>query len=101
MGEFYKTAVKYWKDPDTNIFNNYVDSILGIIVLILIPFISLFSLKNIEEINLITYSYPISTIFWASIYDIYSKYKATNKLKLQIRGAINIIAFIFIFNIIV
>lgn len=88
MGKIIKTLKNYIKDPDTNIFKNHIDALLGSIILILLPFLSILSsIVTINEASLVNYAFPISSICLAGAYDTYGRYEAGSprNFKLAVR----------------
>lgn len=78
----------YINDPETNIFRNYVDALLGMIILLVLPILSLISLIGIyDNVGVINYAFPIASICLAGAYDTYGRYehKSPKNIKLAIR----------------
>ena len=76
MGKIFKTIKNYTKDPNTNIFKNYIDALLGTVILIILPLLSVLSLiKIFNEANLFNYAFPIVSICLAGAYDTYGRYE--------------------------
>ena len=65
-----------WNSPDTFIFQSSVDAILGIIVLVLIPTVSLLRLVVNNSIVWASYGSPLVCVSFAALYDCYGRYKA-------------------------
>lgn len=89
-----QAAFSYWTDMKTNIFKNYIDALFGIIPLVIIPACSILPVLLITEIDLWNYTFPISCISIAGIYDAYGRLEERNpkNLKLCIRMGLNGIA---------
>lgn len=88
MSVFFKTIKNYFKDPESNLFSNYIDALLGSIVLLLFPILSLISVFFIlDNANLLNYVFPLSSICIAGAYDTYGRYMPKNpkNIKLGIR----------------
>lgn len=88
MGKIIKTLKNYFKDPDTNIFRNHIDALLGSIILIILPFLSILSsIETINEASLVNYAFPIASICLAGAYDTYGRYETGNprNFKLAVR----------------
>ena len=95
MSELTKTIKNYFTDPDTNIFKNYRDALLGSVILILLPVLSLVSLIGVwGNANVVNYVFPLSSICLAGAYDAYGRYeyKSPKNLKLGIRVAFDVVA---------
>lgn len=91
-----QTVSAYWTDLKTNIFRNYIDALFGIIPLVLLPAISLFPTMLIADATVWNYTFPISCIGIAGIYDAYGRMEnhRPKNIKLGIRIALNSIAFL-------
>lgn len=78
----------------TNIFKNYIDALFGIIPLVLFPAISLFAALLATEADIWNYTFPISCIGIAGIYDAYGRMEnhQPKNVKLGIRITLNGIA---------
>ena len=90
MSKLTKTIKNYFTDPDTNIFKNYIDALLGSVILIILPMLSLVSSIGVwGNANVVNYVFPISSICLAGAYDAYGRYeyKSPKNLKLGIRIA--------------
>lgn len=89
-----QAAVTYWTDLKTNIFKNYLDALFGIIPLVILPAGSLLPALLITEVNFWNYTFPISCISIAGIYDAYGRMEKQQpkNVKLGIRMALNGIA---------
>ena len=81
------------------IFKNGYDTLLGSIVLIVLPGISLFStlfyVGESTEVSFLNYSFPLLSISLAGVYDAYGRLKqdSVSNMKLYIRIIIDIVAF--------
>lgn len=91
-----ETIVGYWFNSKTNIFKNYFDAIWGAVCLIIVPAISFFTVLFIEEKGWANYTFPISSICLAGLYDTYGRYEPNSpkNVKLAIRALFDIIAFV-------
>lgn len=90
LSKLTKTIKNYFTDPDTNIFKNYIDALLGSVILIILPMLSLVSSIGVwGNANVVNYVFPISSICLAGAYDAYGRYeyKSPKNLKLGIRIA--------------
>ena len=88
LSKIVKTIENYIKNPDTNIFKNHIDALLGSIILIILPLLSILSLiKIIDEASLFNYAFPMASICLAGAYDTYGRYETGNSknIKLAIR----------------
>lgn len=88
------------KDPETNIFKNYIDALLGSVILIVLPFISLLSLiEIIDEPSLFNYAFPLVSICLPGAYDTYGRYETGNpkNIKLAIRIAFDFSSIVLAF----
>jgi len=84
----------YWSDLQTNIFRNYCDALFGIIPLVLLPASSLAPALAVAEADFWNYTFPISCISTAGIYDAYGRLEShkPKNLKLGFRMALNFTA---------
>ena len=88
LSKLTKTIKNYFTDPETNIFKNYIDALLGTIILIVLPVLSLVSLIAVwNNANIVNYVFPLSSICLAGAYDTYGRYehKSPKNFKLGIR----------------
>ena len=88
MNSFFNAIKNYFKDPESNLFNNYIDALLGAIVLLLFPVLSLILVFFIlNNANLLNYVFPLFSICIAGAYDTYGRYRPNNprNIKLAIR----------------
>ena len=95
LNKFIRTVKNYFSDPSTNIFKNYIDALLGGVILLLLPGISLFSTINIlDEVSIQNYVFPLISICLAGAYDTYGRYeyKSPKNIKLVIRLVLDIIS---------
>lgn len=94
MAPFIDAAKKYWFDLETNIFKNYIDAILGSLVLIVLPAISLVSAVIVDTTTWANYLFPIVSICLAGIYDTYGRYEpgSPKNIKLGVRVVFDLIA---------
>lgn len=94
MAPFIDVAKKYWFDLETNIFKNYIDAILGSLVLIVLPAISLVSAVIVDTTTWANYLFPIVSICLAGIYDTYGRYEpgSPKNIKLGVRVVFDLIA---------
>lgn len=94
MAPFIDAAKKYWFDLETNIFKNYIDAILGSLVLIVLPAISLISAVIVDTTTWANYLFPIVSICLAGIYDTYGRYEpgSPKNIKLGVRVVFDLIA---------
>lgn len=65
----------YWLDINSNVFNDFVDAIFGLIVLIILPAVSLYSVHLFDVVDFWNYTFPILSIGMAGIYDSYGRYE--------------------------
>ena len=97
--------LKSWDKDENNIFRNYIDALIGGLVLVVIPFVSLISVYLVENINFFSYLFPLISISAAEIYDAYGRMDddsnnikgncgITKNKKLSIRILTNILAII-------
>lgn len=91
-----QAAVTYWSDLRTNIFRNYIDALFGLIPLVIIPATSLLPALLISDSNIWNYTFPISCIGIAGMYDAYGRMEnhRPKNIKLGIRMSLNCIAFL-------
>ena len=97
LSKLTKTIKNYFTDPDTNIFKNYIDALLGSVILIILPMLSLISSIGVwGNANVVNYVFPISSICLAGAYDAYGRYeyKSPKNLKLGIRIAFDGVAIV-------
>lgn len=88
MNKLTKTIINYFIDPETNIFKNYIDALLGTIILIVLPAFSLVSLtETLNNATLVNYVFPVWSICLAGAYDTYGRYeyKSPKNIKLGTR----------------
>lgn len=92
-----KVALKSWFKIESNIFNNYKDALIGFVVLICIPLLSIVLTINAVHINFFDYVFPLVSISLAELYDIYGRYHGSEGkiAKLRIRISFNVIAILF------
>lgn len=87
---------RYWSDTATNIFRNYIDALLGTVILIMLPGASL--VFALTECNTTwgNYVFPIMSICLAGAYDTYGRYEpgSPKNIKLGIRLVIDFLALI-------
>lgn len=83
---------KYW--IETNIFKNYFDAFLGIIVLICLPLCSLIMVFTSDNTGFWSYVFPLSSISLAGVYDAYGRYEkgAPQNFKLGTRVVLDFMA---------
>ncbi len=93
MNKLIATAKNYISDPETNIFKNYIDAMLGMVVLLVFPLLSAVSLFSIlDNVNLYNYVFPLASICVAGAYDTYGRYtpNSSRNLKLGFRLIIDV-----------
>lgn len=88
---------KYWIASQTNIFKNYIDAILGIIVLVFLPLGSLMLVNVSEDTGFWIYVFPLISISLAGVYDAYGRYEkdSPQNFKLGIRVVLDMLAIFF------
>ena len=84
----------YLKDPDTNIFKNYIDALFGVLVLLMLPAISIVLVCISNPRGYIEYAFSIQCVVFASLYDAYARYeyKHPRNSKLAFRSCLNVVA---------
>ena len=89
-----ETIKKYWVDEESNIYKNYVDAILGMIALLVLPGVSLFTVVYVSDSNWANYTFPLLSICFAGLYDTYGRYEfhSAKNIKLAIRAVVDILA---------
>lgn len=89
-----QAVVAYWTDMKTNVFRNCPDALFGIVPLILLPLASLIPALLEVEAGFWSYTFPLSCISIAGMYDAYGRMEkeAPKNVKLGIRIALNRIA---------
>ena len=90
----WKSVRTYWVSVENNIFKNYLDALLSILPLVILPIISLFSVFYAEDTTFWNYTFPIVTLSVAGIYDTYGRYEQGHpkNVKLGIRAFFDILA---------
>ena len=94
MAKYAASIKRYWSSPETNIFNGAVDALLGSIILIVLPFVSLISAVSVDATTWANYAFPIMSICLAGAYDTYGRYQShsPNNIKLGIRVFLDFLA---------
>jgi len=91
-----QTIKKYWFDEQTNVFNNYIDAIFGLIVLVCFPALTVLPVAILESVDWFNYVFPIISVSCAGMYDAYGRYtaKSPRNLKLGMRVSIDVLAIV-------
>lgn len=86
-----------WLAEETNIFKNYRDALAGLVVLILIPFLSIWLVIYTDDYTFWSYTFPFLSISLAGAYDTYGRYEGNSpkNYKLVIRVILDFTAFFF------
>lgn len=63
-----------WKDPDTFIFNSWVDAVFGFFAMIVLPAVSLFYVISGGGVLFSAYGFPIISLSLTALYDSYGRY---------------------------
>lgn len=93
--DFGKTVKKYWLNEKTNVFNNYIDAVFGVVVLVAFPAASLATVFFCETVGWSNYVFPILSIAGAGMYDAYGRCSVRERnVKLGIRVAIDSVAIV-------
>jgi len=89
-------CLSYWGARDNNIFNSYIDALLGFIPLIVFPVLSLVMVIRVAQPTTWNYTFPIISICVAGMYDAYGRYKrgAPRNVKLGIRTGVDFFALV-------
>lgn len=92
---FWKTVCNYWFDENTNVFHNYIDAILGMIVLVVFPAISIVNVFLSSAVGFSDYFFPIFSIAFAGMYDAYGRWSnEKGRGKLVLRLAVDSLAIV-------
>lgn len=100
LSKLTKTIKNYLVDPETYIFKNYIDALLGTIILIVLPALSLMSLiETLDNANIVNYVFPLSSICLAGAYDTYGRYEhnSPKNVKLVFRIIFDVLAIVLAF----
>ena len=94
MSKVSATVRKYWNDPETNIFKNYIDALLGTVILVILPIVSLIFTVFVEDASFSNYIFPIMSVALAGAYDTYGRYefKSPKNIKLGIRLSVDFLS---------
>lgn len=93
--DLWNTVKQYWLDEKTNVFNNYIDAVFGVVVLVVFPAASLATVFFCETVGWSNYVFPIISVAGAGMYDAYGRCSVKERsVKLSIRVAIDSVAII-------
>lgn len=98
-----KTIYRYWRSDESNIFGDYKDALFGLVVLVLLPSLSLFSIWKTQGFvckldNMGTvfwaYSFPLISVGTSGIFDAIARLEvnAQKNFKLGARIFFNFLA---------
>ena len=75
VSKVWKILKAYWPREETNIFRNYIDAILGLIILIALPCASICSAIFVEKTTFANYVFPIVSICLSGACDTYGRFQ--------------------------
>lgn len=88
-----RSAIKYWRDENTNIFNNSVDAAFGMFAMVAVPAASLYSVFTCSSVDWANYIFPVTSIAIAGLYDAYGRFSAEKRrVKLGTRITLDVLA---------
>ena len=81
MWQAIKNFARLWWASETNVFNNFLDALLGLVVQIVFPVISLRMVYSTNSTLFSTFGFPILTISAAAMYDSFNRIIAAHYTK--------------------
>lgn len=92
-----RVITNYWLSEETNIFRNYIDALIGLVVLVVIPAISILFVLLTSNYTFWSYTFPFISISFSGAYDTYGRYEGASprNVKLVVRVIFDFLAIFF------